>query len=137
MGEMMVYSGTLVMMRCWCGISHAVPSELANEQERQHRDGHKQLTLYCPLGHTHIIAGPSEIDGVRSELTRANNGLARERAAHDQTRARLSATKGALTKTKRRVANGVCPCCHRTFVNVARHMRSQHPDYETTETPPA
>jgi hypothetical protein len=28
------------------------------------------------------------------------------------------------------VANGVCPCCNRTFQNLARHMAGKHPDYE-------
>jgi hypothetical protein len=35
----------------------------------------------------------------------------------------------SVTKLKQRVANGVCPCCHRSFVNLHRHMAGQHPDY--------
>lgn len=41
----------------------------------------------------------------------------------------LRATKGRLTKTKKRIANGVCPCCNRHFVNLERHMTGKHPDY--------
>ncbi len=37
--------------------------------------------------------------------------------------------KGALVKTKKRIAGGVCPCCNRSFVSLARHMKSQHPEY--------
>jgi hypothetical protein len=29
----------------------------------------------------------------------------------------------------RRVGNGVCPCCSRSFTNLKRHIRSKHPDY--------
>lgn len=38
-----------------------------------------------------------------------------------------------LTKTRKRIANGVCPCCHRTFQNLARHMAGQHPAYEESD----
>lgn len=31
--------------------------------------------------------------------------------------------------TLRRIAAGVCPCCRRSFTDLARHMSSQHPDY--------
>jgi hypothetical protein len=37
--------------------------------------------------------------------------------------------KGALVKTKKRIAGGVCPCCNRSFISLARHMKSQHPEY--------
>lgn len=41
----------------------------------------------------------------------------------------LSAKKGQLTKLKKRVANGACPCCNRHFSDLYRHIQSQHPDY--------
>jgi chemotaxis response regulator CheB len=40
-----------------------------------------------------------------------------------------SATRAQLTKTKKRVANGVCPCCNRTFKQLARHMKAKHPEF--------
>ena len=43
--------------------------------------------------------------------------------------ASLRSEKGAKTKLKKRIANGVCPCCNRTFVNVQRHMATQHKDF--------
>lgn len=42
---------------------------------------------------------------------------------------RVAAYKGQVTKVKRRVSKGVCPCCNRTFENLARNMESQHPAY--------
>ena len=42
---------------------------------------------------------------------------------------RMAAAKGELTKMKKRVGNGVCPCCNRQFVNLQRHMATQHPGY--------
>lgn len=36
--------------------------------------------------------------------------------------------KGALNKVKKRVAHGVCPCCNRTFKQLAMHMAQMHPE---------
>jgi hypothetical protein len=44
-------------------------------------------------------------------------------------------TRGALTKQRKRAANGVCACCHRSFANVARHMKTQHPDFNPDAAP--
>lgn len=40
---------------------------------------------------------------------------------------RIGATK---TRIKNRVKNGVCPCCNRTFENLARHMQAKHSDFK-------
>jgi hypothetical protein len=47
----------------------------------------------------------------------------------DTAERRRRAEKAAKTKIKNRVAKGVCPCCNRTFQNLADHMKSKHPDY--------
>lgn len=39
------------------------------------------------------------------------------------------AQKAAKTRIKNRIANGVCPCCNRTFKQLAAHMKRKHPDY--------
>lgn len=41
--------------------------------------------------------------------------------------------KGEVTKLKKRIANGVCPCCKRSFCNLAAHMKTQHPEYTKEE----
>jgi hypothetical protein len=86
---------------------------------------------------------PHQISYVESENDRLKAQLAAEQQrtawaterAESQARAlvsaehRLRATRGVVTKIKRRVAHGVCPCCQRTFKDLARHMEGQHPDY--------
>ena len=121
--------GVLTRVRCWCGIQHAVPQSLRNEQLRQFHDGRSPQMIYCPLGHQHQPAGVTDAERLRRRL------LERE-AAHDQTKAELRDTehrrraeKAAKTRLKNRIVNGVCPCCHRTFANLRRHMVSKHPDY--------
>ena len=37
--------------------------------------------------------------------------------------------KGVLAKERKRVGNGVCPCCNRTFGNLQRHMATKHPGH--------
>lgn len=133
MSKIMEYAGQLVVLRCWCGIQHAVPEALYGEQLRQHNDGQSSTPIYCPLGHKHCPAGESEIARVRRQLEST-------RAQHDQTRAALrdaqasrAALKGVVTKTKKRIGKGVCPCCNRHFANVERHMAGQHPEYAAAE----
>ena len=69
---------------------------------------------------------------LQKERRRREQADARARAALDQAEAAersRRAVKGHLTRTKKRIAGGVCPCCNRSFQNLARHMAGQHPDY--------
>ena len=133
MTNSLTYSGELTVVTCWCGIRHAVPSELHRFQKREHDEGRKHY-VYCPLGHMHAPAGKS--NAAELEAT-----LARERARHDQTRAELETTErrrraavGEKTKIQNRVKKGVCPFCNRHFENLRRHMECKHADEkETTE----
>ncbi len=129
------FQGTLVVMRCWCGIQHAVPEALRDLQLRQHHDGKNSLFIWCPLGHQHKPAAKTRVKQLEQDLDRKHRALANEQSRHDQTREELRHTeasrraeKGAKTKIKKRIAHGVCPCCHRTFANVAAHMKTQHPE---------
>lgn len=134
------YVGTLQITSCWCGIQMAIPSDLYDYAQR------KGSTVYCPLGHT-FVYGDTRYDQLKREAEEARalkenaeRALVRERARVDQARAeaqhekrRAAAARGQLTKTKKRVANGVCPCCNRSFANVKRHMDTQHPEYIESE----
>jgi hypothetical protein len=124
------YTGRLVVATCWCGIKHAVPEELHDRQARQHRDGVKQASIYCPLGHSYINAGEGEAERLRRELGWQRDRVARANARADQAEASARAHKGAATKARKRAAAAVCPCCNRSFVQLRRHMATKHPDYD-------
>jgi hypothetical protein len=115
----MTYTETLVVTHCWCGISLAVPSNLydhAKDDDKNH--------IYCPLGHTFVFR-----DNYRTKLeSEQRRHKATRDLLHAEERSHI-ATRGHLTRTKKRVAAGVCPCCHRHFANVERHMANKHPDY--------
>jgi len=115
---------------CWvCGMPFAITEGFQYAAERKH------LTFHCPNG-CRLSFGESEADKLKKQL-------ARERAKHDQTKARAeenwaayeaeqrskAAVSGHLTRVKKRVQNGVCPCCNRHFKDVQRHMASKHPEY--------
>ena len=111
----------LVVEVCWCGTPHAISRELA---EHARTTG---ATVYCPLGHRWVVK-ESDAAKQRKRADAAEARAASLVAQIDQEKAAHAATKGQLTKTRKRVAKGVCPCCNRHFVNVELHMRSQHPD---------
>jgi len=129
MSDTLHYTGQLVIETCWCGMRHAVPKELREHQLRQHENGEDVMAIYCPLGHAWIPTGKGQAQIERERRDRAE---ARAKAIQDQLDAETrshAATKGQLTKAKRRIGKGVCPCCNRHFANVERHMSTQHPDY--------
>lgn len=84
---------------------------------------------HCPSGHPRIWAGKT----TEQQLADAQ---ARETALQDQLTAAVNEaeqTRVALLRDRQRFANGVCPCCNRSFENVRRHMATKHPDYDVTK----
>lgn len=73
--------------------------------------------------------GEGEVERLRRQAASLTSRIDQERARASTLERRLSAAKGQATKLRKRAANGVCPCCNRTFVQLARHMATQHPDY--------
>src|SRR3990167_10385434 len=99
--------------------------------------GRGRIEFFCAYGHGQVYTeGESEETKLRRERDRLMQRLAQKddeiRAAVDlQREAERSAAafRGQVTRVKNRVGNGVCPCCNRTFSDLARHMHSKHPDY--------
>jgi hypothetical protein len=118
------YTGSLQTCSCWCGIQLAVPTTLyehAKDDDKNH--------IYCPLGHTFVFRDNNR---VALEAERRRHRATRE-LLHAEERSHV-ATRGHLTRQKKRIAAGVCPCCHRTFKQLARHMKAKHPDYSQEVT---
>lgn len=133
--ETLEYSGRLTVVRCWCGIAHAVPEELRRFQLHKKNEG-KEFSVYCPLGHGYVPVGESEVKKLESRLARAVSENDQIRAALKAKEGQLNAARrsraavvGQVTKIKNRIAAGVCPCCRRPFSNLARHMKGKHPEF--------
>jgi len=94
---------------------------------------------WCPNGHK-LHFTTTEKQQLEKKLAREKQlrgwSESRETALRDQlgaTERSLRGHKAAKTRIKNRIAAGVCPCCNRSFQNVARHMAGQHPDYTKHE----
>lgn len=99
--------------------------------------------FYCPHGHAqHYLEGESEETKLRRERDRLKQQMAykedqlreaRERA--DREKRRANGYKGHATRMTKRAKAGVCPCCNRTFKQLAAHMANKHPEFTPLEIP--
>lgn len=113
---------TLTDIRCCvCDLTFAVP-DYWHDNRRQDGQG-----FSCPNGHS-LSFKDSENARLKRDLERARARETHLRDQRDAAERSASAHKGQATKLRKRVANGVCPDCNRSFQNVARHMASKHPE---------
>ena len=120
-----------------CGIFFGVPLSF----NRWCREDARR-TFYCPRGHSqHYSNTENDITKMRRERDRlkqetarledlarqSREAAARAREAAEAERHRARGYKGAATRLKNRIRAGVCPCCNRTFQDLARHIASKHP----------
>lgn len=126
------YPAVLEILECGaCGIPFALPR---NFHKKVKDTGEK---FWCPNGDG-ISYSETENEKLKDRLaderTRRDRAEIRYRAARDQADAAersVRAYKGVVTRTKKRVAAGVCPVdgCRRHFADLQRHMESKHPGH--------
>jgi hypothetical protein len=137
MADELKYADTLEVHICpTCFVAYAIPKAMS---ARKHEDG---SNWFCPNGH-HVVFSKSlkdKLDEVRRERDRLkqNEAYYEQRAAEQERELkhakRVATTlKGRVTKITKRVGHGVCPCCNRTFQQLARHMSAKHPDFRTVQ----
>lgn len=111
------------------------------------REGGFKQCRSCPYCKNSRGYGEGEVDRLRKELANAEQEKERlnKRATYFQQerdkatqeaehfRKSRDGVRGAMASQKKRIANGVCPCCQRTFVNLHRHMTSKHPAFAKPE----
>lgn len=125
------FLGTLeVEYCCNCGI----PFGVTREFQKRRLDDH--ALFHCPAGHAQRYVGETAEDKMRRERDRLaqrvaqkDDEIAEEKSKREHAEKQGIAYKGHVTRIKNRVAAGVCPCCNRTFSNLAQHMHHQHPTY--------
>jgi len=112
-----------------CGVIFAVLDDYDGRRRADTRG------FYCPNGHV-MSYRKSEADRLREQLASMERrlGWAQETANDNGARALLNARqaaayKGHLTRIRRAIASGLCPCCRRHFDNVERHIKGQHPEF--------
>jgi len=130
MSTITVETELAVVECCICSIHFAMPKLYQQNLRRTHE------WFYCPNGHVQHYSGKSDLEKAQDqlnakvlELQRVRNYLAEEKESRLAAERSVIAQKAAKTRLKNRIANGVCPCCHRTFQNLHNHMKKQHPAY--------
>ena len=114
MGSQIAIQRTFEMVECAnCCIAFAVPGRFI----RDRRDDHG--TFYCPRGHHNHFAAASEAEKLRIRLADEERRRVNTETAAQQLRE-------SQNQVAKRIANGVCPCCNRTFANLQRHMHTKH-----------
>ena len=129
MGRTLEYTERLTVTTCWCGMAHAIPTTLYDFVHRKHDQENEEHFVYCPLGHKWTPAGKSKLDIERERVARQQELLDNERAARRAAEDQLTAATRENKRVAQRVANGVCPCCKRSFVQLAKHMANKHPEF--------
>jgi len=108
-----------------CGVIFGLPVRIAQARRQTGGD------FYCPNGHS-LSWKVTELDRLREEVKRARAAATAAMDQRDAAERSKTALRGVITRERKRVGNGVCPCCKRTFTNLARHMSGQHPDYASS-----
>jgi hypothetical protein len=113
----------MIDVPCTCGFLFMVPKPFDDRKRQTGAD------FWCPSCGSKLHYGETENAALKRQVKFWEDSYHAERverAAADQERRRL---KGQMTKLKKRVSNGVCPCCNRSFANLRRHMATKHPGY--------
>jgi len=120
---------TFHVVSCYiCALPFAIPNQL---YKRAVTDA--SGSIFCPACGNKTCWRESEDQKRIKELQRKLEWeaaeVARQKSARDAAEASLQATKGVVTRMKRRASCGVCPCCKRTFKQLAAHMANKHPEF--------
>jgi len=100
-------------------------------------EGRSKISFHCSYGHAqHFADEDDEITKIRRERDRLKQQMAERddriqrliKLANDAeaTTRKVKAEKAKLTK---RASAGLCPCCNRSFANMAAHMKTKHPEF--------
>lgn len=124
MGAVLAFNIEFQAMECGeCGTHFAMTQTMYKKRQEDGKG------FYCPLGHERVFRD-TEVMQLKRKLEAKERDLEWVRAQRDRSDKQVVAMKGQVTKIKNRVGNGVCPCCNRTFQNVHRHMKTQHPEFK-------
>lgn len=118
-----------VVYCCKCSMPFAVPASIRSGWVEQGDN------FYCPSGHSQHYT-ESDVQKLKKELAQEKKYKEWALQAANQNRDRAdtaeksrNAYKGIANKIKTRIKSGVCPCCNRTFKQLAAHMKNKHPRF--------
>jgi hypothetical protein len=113
-----------------CGVIFYWPFDLDQRAQNERR------RFWCPGCGGTMMYRKSEAERLREELDQERQRIAglrseaaRQREHRQAAERRVTAMKGVVTRTKKRVAAGKCVRCTTEFPDLAAHMADAHPDY--------
>ena len=113
-----------------CGVIFYWPAEL------DHRARNEARTFYCPGCRGSMVYSETERDRLKQQLADEQTRVEmlrreaqRAREATQTAQRRVTAMKGVVTRTKKRIGAGKCVRCSHEFPDLATHMAEAHPDY--------
>lgn len=117
---------------CKCKTEMWIPDDLYSAAKKS-----QDIYVFCAYGHAqHYPEGEPEIEKIRRErdtlkqhMSRWMDEAAAQKRAKDAALRQAAASRGQVTKLRKRAGAGVCPCCNRTVSQMARHMAAKHPDF--------
>lgn len=104
---------------CSCGVVFALPKWMLNKRRED------KGSFYCPNGHS-LSYTKSRVEKLQEELEQTQRALSTAKCETMQERRLREDAEQKHARLQKRVKNGVCPCCKRTFANLARHMATKH-----------
>jgi hypothetical protein len=121
-----------------CGVQFGLTDSF---QRARMEDGE---SFHCPNGHRIGYSNRNEVQRLRDEVARQKHATEQAQAnasfwkgatdranEREQITARsLRATKAVVTRTKKKIVAGRCPCCSHQFKNLRDHMAKEHPKYD-------
>lgn len=95
--------------------------------------------FYCPQGHGQHFTGENETEKLKRQVAQLQTTIEYKEARVQSLREDVArqtkktrAYKGHFRRIATRVKAGICPCCNRTFQDLARHMSGEHPSFPVT-----
>lgn len=104
------YQSGFVVEEC---INCSIPFGVTTHYQNQRRADH--ALYYCPSGHPQYYPQESDIEKERRKSQMLADQVRMEREQREKAERQL-----------RRVQNGTCPKCNRSFKQLQRHMKTKH-----------
>ncbi len=107
-----------------CGHTFALPKGRVEQLKESHE------TFWCPnCKGGNWFPGLSDKEQLEQQVKDLELSVNSAEMRAERSQRSANAYRGHLTRTKRRVGKGVCPCCNKHFEKLGRHMESKHPGY--------
>lgn len=112
-----------------CGVDYALPTKLL-EQHRGYGGYH-----HCPNGHQQgwspdmatLATQRREIERLKQDAARLEDDRREAERRLAIARQETVLARAESARVTKRATAAVCPCCNRSFSQLARHMKSKHP----------